>query len=139
MSENNLPQLYEPPSGALFVTHVVYALHLCSIALGVLTGASIAGAFVFSWPSVIAVILNYIFRADAKNTYVYTHYLWQIKTFWGAFWWIVLVFLLGALLLLVGIGLIIYWVGFFVLGIWVAYRIIYGWIKLFNHEGLLLK
>ncbi len=133
---DNLPQLYGPSNGTLLITHIVYALHLCSIVLGVFTGATVAGAFVFSWPSVIAVILNYVFRSDAQGTYAYSHFRWQIRTFWMAFLWIVLTLIIGGLLLIVGIGIFIYWIGFFVLGIWVAYRIIYGWVKLNNREPL---
>lgn len=133
---SNQPQLYEPSSGTLLVAHVVYALHLCSILLGVFTGATVAGAFVFSWPSIIAVILNYVFRSDAQGTYLYSHFAWQIRTFWLAFLFIVITFLLGTLLLVVGVGIFIYMIGFFVLGIWVAYRIIYGWLKLNNRTAL---
>ena len=42
---SNQPQLYSPSSGTLFVAHAVYALHLCSILLGVFTGATVVGAF----------------------------------------------------------------------------------------------
>lgn len=133
---SNQPQLYSPSSGTLFVAHAVYALHLCSILLGVFRGATVVGAFIFSWPSIIAVILNYIFRSDAQETYVYSHFAWQIRTFWFAFLFVVLVLLIGGILLFLGIGLVIYWVGFFILGIWVAYRIIYGWMKLNNRVPL---
>ena len=54
-----LPQSYEPSSGTRIVAHIVYGLHSLSILAGLLTGATIAGAFIFSWPSVLAVILNY--------------------------------------------------------------------------------
>lgn len=130
------PQLYEPSSGTLLITHVVYALHLISIVIGVFTGATVVGAFIFSWPSIIAVILNYVFRSDAQGTYVYSHFAWQIRTFWGAFLWMVLTFLVGTVLVVFGIGLLVYMIGFFVLGIWVAYRMIYGWLKLVNHASL---
>ena len=53
------PRVYEPSDGTRIVAHVVYGLHTVSILLGLMTGASIAGAFIFSWPSILAVILNY--------------------------------------------------------------------------------
>ena len=78
------PRVYEPSDGTRIVAHVVYGLHTVSILLGLMTGASIAGAFIFSWPSILAVILNYIFRGDAEGTYLESHFAWQIRTFWLA-------------------------------------------------------
>lgn len=52
------PRVYEPSDGTRIVAHVVYGLHTVSILLGLMTGASIAGAFIFSWPSILAVILQ---------------------------------------------------------------------------------
>ncbi len=86
-----------PPS-LITVTRVVYALHALSILIGVFTGASIATAFVFGWPSIIAVIINYVERSDVRGTYLDSHFSWQIRTFWYALLWIILVWLLGLLL-----------------------------------------
>ena len=41
------PRVYEPSDGTRIVAHVVYGLHTVSILLGLMTGASIAGAFIF--------------------------------------------------------------------------------------------
>ena len=129
-------QAYEPSSGTVTVTHIVYALHTVSILVGLTTGASIAGAFIFSWPSILAVILNYVFRGDAEGTYVESHFAWQIRTFWMAALWLVLMFIIGTVLMFIGLGIFVFVIGFLVLGVWVAYRIIYGWLKLGRHEGL---
>lgn len=62
------PIKQEPLSGTVTVAHIVYCLHSISILIGLLTaGLSIAGAFVFSAPSILAVIINYIFRSDASG------------------------------------------------------------------------
>ena len=92
-----------PPS-LITVTRVVYALHALSILIGVFTGASIATAFVFGWPSIIAVIINYVERSDVRGTYLDSHFSWQIRTFWYALLWIILVWLLGLLLAIFLIG-----------------------------------
>lgn len=118
-----------PPS-LITVTRVVYALHALSILIGVFTGASIATAFVFGWPSIIAVIINYVERSDVRGTYLDSHFSWQIRTFWYALLWIILVWLLGLLLAIFLIGFAIWIVGFIVLGVWVCYRIIRGWMRL---------
>ena len=116
---------------------MVYALHSLSILIGLFAfGASIVGAFIFSWPSVLAVVLNYIFRGDARGTYLETHFSWQIRTFWLAALYLVLVFMVGLPLAFVGVGFFLIPMGCLVLGIWVAWRIAYGWIRLFGHAPL---
>lgn len=127
--ENGVPRP-PVPSSLVNVTRVVYALHALSILIGVFTGASIATAFVFGWPSIIAVIINYVERGDVRGTYLESHFSWQIRTFWYAFLWIIIVWLLGLILAIFLIGFAIWIFGFIVLGIWVCYRIIYGWMRL---------
>lgn len=127
--ENGVPRAPVPPS-LVAVTRVVYALHALSILIGVFTGASIATAFVFGWPSIIAVIINYVERSDVRGTYLDSHFSWQIRTFWYALLWIVIVWILGLALAVFLIGFVIWIVGFVVLGIWVCYRIVYGWMRL---------
>ena len=94
------------------------------------------GTFVFSIPSIIAVVLNYCLRSDAEGTYLETHFAWQIRTFWYAALAIALLFLFGIPLIAVGIGFVLIFFGFFVLGVWVAYRIARGWVKLSRGEGM---
>lgn len=129
---------HEPEQGTLTVTHIVYGLHTISILIGFLTaGLSVAGAFVFSAPSILAVVINYIFRSDARGTYLDSHFSWQIRTFWLALLWIVLIFVVSMpLVFLAGMGFFTTLIGFFVLGVWVAYRILYGWKQLAKHEPM---
>ena len=132
-----LPNQYEPSNGTYIVANIVYGLHSLSILAGLVTaGATIVGAFVFSAPSILAVILNYIFRGDARGTYLETHFSWQIRTFWFALLWLVLTYLIGMPLAFFGIGFIILIIGLLVLGIWVAYRIVFGWVRLARHDSL---
>lgn len=127
----------EPASGTLTVAHIVYGLHTISILIGLLTaGLSIAGAFVFSGPSILAVIINYIFRSDARDTYVESHFSWQIRTFWFALLWMILVYVISVPLLPFGFGLVTLVVGLLALGIWVAYRILIGWKRLVRREPM---
>lgn len=112
------------------VTRIVYILHGLSILIGVFTGASIATAFVFGWPSIIAVIINYVKRSAVRGTFLETHFSWQIRTFWYALVWVIIVSLLGLLFAIVLVGFAIWMAGFVILGIWVCYRIIRGWLRL---------
>lgn len=60
--------------------HVMYGLHALSAVSGILTSASIVGAFVFGWPSIIAVIINYVTRDRVRGTWLETHWRWQLRS-----------------------------------------------------------
>ena len=47
-------------------TQVIYALHAFSLVTGILGAATVVGAFLTGWPSIIAVILNYMKRSEAR-------------------------------------------------------------------------
>lgn len=126
----NVRNMGNIPPNLVNVTRWVYLLHSLSILIGIFTGVSIATAFVFGWPSIIAVVINYVKRSDAKGTYLESHFIWQIKTFWFAFFWVVLVWLIGMALSVILVGFAIWLVGFIVLSIWVCYRIVKGWLRL---------
>ena len=119
-----------PKKNLLFVTQLVYILHGLSIVIGLMTGATIISAFLFGWPSIAAVILNYLMAPDARGTFLQSHFSWQIRTFWYGMIWTVLVDIVGVFLTHFVIGPFIWLIGFVVLGIWVAYRIVVGWLRL---------
>lgn len=54
----------------LFITQLVYVLHGLSIVIGLMTGATIISAFLFGWPSIAAVVLNYVKAPDARGTFL---------------------------------------------------------------------
>jgi len=122
----NTPSTSVPASGMINVTHLIYALHAFSVAAGVVGAASVVGMMVTGWPSIIAVVLNYIKRGDARGTWLESHFRWQIRTFWFAFAWGAL----AVLLIVTVIGMIVGVPLLFVVGIWVIYRVIRGWLKL---------
>jgi uncharacterized membrane protein len=109
-------------------THVVYALHAFSILMGIVGTATVIGAFLTGWPSIIAVILNYVKRGDVRGTWLESHFRWQIRTFWFGLLWVVLcwLFIIGTL----GIGIVIAWIPLVVITLWFIYRIARGWIAL---------
>src|SRR5262249_25731055 len=73
-------------------THVIYALHSLSVLIGVTSAVTIVGAFVFGFPSIIAVIMNYARRSEARGTFLESHFSWQIRTFWFALFWVLIIF-----------------------------------------------
>jgi uncharacterized membrane protein len=124
------PVLPRPDSSLVTVTHVVYALHAFSLVVGAFGAASIVGSFIFGWPSIIAVIINYVKRSEARGTWLESHFTWQIRTFWYALAWALLVALVSIPLAIILIGLGTWVVGMFALGIWAIYRVARGWLAL---------
>jgi len=116
----------EPLPSVLTVANVVYALHTLAIVVGVAGAATIVGSFVGSVPSIIAVILNYVKRGDARGTWVDSHYRWQIRTFWFALLW----FVIGWVLIFTVVGVVVGVPILAALTVWLIYRIARGWLRL---------
>jgi len=95
-------------------THIIYALQAL-------------GHFTFiTW--IVAIILNYVKKDDVKNTWLETHFQWQIRTFWYGLAW----YILGTLTF-------VFIIGYFILVanlIWVIYRIIKGWLRLSENKEM---
>jgi uncharacterized membrane protein len=112
--------------GLLQYTHLMYGLHALSILTGLVTAATIAGRFVFGWPSILAVIMNYARLRRARGTWLESHFRWQLRSFWIAAILIVclspLVFTFILIPLVIGL--------FTVVGIWATWRIARGWLAL---------
>ena len=121
-----------PSDGMVTLTHVLYALHGFSALMGVLSPAFIVTAFLSGWPSIIAVIINYVKRGDARGTWLDSHFGWQIRTFWYTLLWVVV----AGLLILTVIGIPVAWVLLIGAGLWVLYRIIRGWIALAERKPM---
>lgn len=124
------PALSDPPSSLITTAHIIYALHAVSLAIGAFGAASVVGAFLFGWPSIIAVILSYVRRGEARGTWLESHFRWQIRTFWLALVWGALVAVVSLILAIVLIGIATWVVGLFALGIWAIFRVGRGWLAL---------
>ena len=118
----------EPADSVVRLTHVIYALHAVSLVTGIVTAATVVFAFLTGWPSIIAVILNYVKRREARGTWLESHFRWQIRTFWFGLLWVAfcLLFVVATL----GVGLLIAWLPLGVVGLWFIYRIASGWLRL---------
>ena len=125
------------PSGSLFNwTQLIYALHAFSLLTGILGAATVVGAFLTGWPSIIAVILNYVKRGDVRGTWLESHFRWQIRTFWFGLLWVsvCLLFVIATF----GIGIIIAWLPLAFVSIWFVYRIVRGWLALRAGRAMVL-
>ena len=125
----------EPPPSLVTVTHLVYALHALSLLIGITTAATIIGAFVFGLPSIIAVVINYLKRAEAQGIFLESHFRWQIRTFWFALVWC----LIAGFLFVTVIGIPLALAIFVGAGAWVIYRITRGWLALRDRRLMYTK
>jgi uncharacterized membrane protein len=109
-------------------TQGIYALHAFSLLIGIVGTATIVGAFLIGWPSLIAVILNYVKRGDVRGTWLESHFRWQIRTFWFGLLWVSLcvLFIIATL----GIGILVAWLPLALVSLWFIYRVARGWIAL---------
>jgi uncharacterized membrane protein len=104
----------EPTAGSNLktVATIVYALQAAGFFIGI------------TW--IIAVVLGYVKKDDAKGTWLESHFSWQIRTFWWGLLWGVI----GAVLLLVLVG----WLVLIADTIWIIYRIVKGWLNLAENK-----
>jgi uncharacterized membrane protein len=140
-------------------THIMYALHAMAGFIGVTSGASIIGAFVFGLPSIIAILMNYSRRDAVRGTWLETHFLWQAKTFWTALALGIAVVCVAAVLFAFGLislgttfftgpvgaagaaagfggALASLTLGAMLAGIWILYRVVRGWMALRDGKAM---
>jgi uncharacterized membrane protein len=140
-------------------THAMYALHAVAGFIGVTSGATIVGAFVFGLPSIIAILMNYARRDAVRGSWLETHFLWQARTFWtalalgAALFCIALVLSAFGLLSLIsmpltggagavgagagfGGALVAMTLGAILAGIWILYRVVRGWMALRDGKAM---
>jgi uncharacterized membrane protein len=115
-------------------TQLIYALHALSLLTGILGAATIVGAFLIGWPSIIAVILNYVKRSNARGTWLESHFRWQIRTFWWGLLWVCLCW--GFVIVTFGFGLLIAWLPLTLVAFWFIYRVVRGWLALNDRKPM---
>ena len=119
-----------PDPSLVSYTHIMYALHATSAVIGMLGAATIVGSFIFGVPSIVAVVMNYVKRTEARGSFLESHFRWQLRTFWFAALWTVLAFLLSGPLMLIVVGFFTFALAVFLIGVWIIYRVARGWLRL---------
>jgi uncharacterized membrane protein len=110
MAETDYSALEGKTPGERTTMHVLYGLHTVA-------------PFTLWSLSVVALIVNYIRRADEPDLFYVAHHSYMIRTFWWALLWLVLSSPLYLLLFLPG------FLAWFVIGAWYLYRCIRGWLR----------
>lgn len=129
LSEN----LRTPPASLERIVFIAYLLHFFSALNGLLTPAFIVTAFLSGWPSIIALIMCYVWRDDAEQTYLSSHFDWLIRTFWYAAVWLVI----ACVLILTFVGMVIGIPILLIVGVWVLYRLLKGVFALNGRRAVL--
>ena len=116
------------PKSLVDWTQIIYGLHALSLIVGIIGTATVVGAFLLGWPSIIAVILNYVKRGDVRGTRLDSHFRWQIRTFWFGALWVGLCALF--VIVTFGLGMLVAWLPLGLVALWFIYRIAKGWMAL---------
>jgi uncharacterized membrane protein len=125
-----LPAAQPIDESLITYTNIIYALHALAVVIAVLTSATIVLNFVCGLPSIIAVIMNYVKRDQVRGTFLDSHFSWQIRTFWFALLWAVIIGGISFVLAFILIGFVTWFIGALLLGVWVIYRVARGWFAL---------
>jgi uncharacterized membrane protein len=128
------PAVGGPSSSLKTWTNAIYALHAFSLLTGILGAATVIGAFLTGWPSIIAVILNYVKRSEVRGTWLDSHFRWQIRTFWYGLLWISICMFF--VIVTFGIGILIAWLPMVIVSLWFIYRIVRGWLALNDNRAM---
>jgi uncharacterized membrane protein len=125
-----VPTAHPVDESLITYANIIYALHALAVVIGVLTSATVVLTFVASVPSIIAVIMNYARQSDVRGTFLESHFRWQIRTFWFALLWALVIGAISLPLMLVVVGFATWVIGALLLGVWIIYRVARGWFAL---------
>jgi len=116
------------PNVPISATLVVYILFGLAAVVALVGHGMAVGAPLLTLIGIVAVIIAYVKRDDARGTWTETHLNWLIRTFWWSFLWNcigwLILFTLGLVLIGIPIAIAI-WV---ITTIWVIYRLIRGYL-----------
>jgi len=96
------------------LTTVVYALQAAGFLVGI------------TW--IVAIVIDYVKRDEAKGSWLESHFRWQIRTFWWGLLWGAL----GVITFLIVVG----WLILVADAIWIIYRIVNGWLYLNDNKPI---
>lgn len=114
-----------PPVSA---TLVAYALFGLAGVIALVHSGFPPIAPLFGLVGIVAVIVCYVKRDEAKDTWVASHLQWLIRTFWFSLLWTVVGWVVFWVLLIVLIGPVIAVCIWAVTAIWILYRVIRGYL-----------
>ena len=119
-----------PPVSATLVVYVLFGI---AAVVGVAGHGMAVGAPLLTIIGIVAVIIAYVKRDEARGTWTASHITWLIRTFWWSFLWNVIGMLVLITLGIILIGIPIAYAIWIATTIWVIYRVVRGYL-LFKDE-----
>jgi len=123
------PAIPTPTSNVpVSTTLVVYILFALAAVVALVGHGMLVGAPLLTIIGIVAVIIAYVKRDDARGTWTESHLTWLIRTFWWSLLWNCVGWLVLITLGIILIGFPIA-IGIWVITtIWVIYRLIRGYL-----------
>jgi uncharacterized membrane protein len=110
MSETDFTAFEGKQAGDRTVMNVLYGLHTFA-------------PFTYWTLAIVAMVVNYVRRADEMDAVYVSHHNYMIATFWWSLLWLVLTSPLYLLLIVPGA------IAHGLIGLWYLYRCIKGWVR----------
>lgn len=115
MSETDFAVFEGKTAGDRTVMHVLYGMHVFA-------------PFTYWTLAVVAMIVNYVKRADEHDAIYATHHSYMISTFWWSILWLLLTSPLYLLFFVPGM------IAHMIVGVWYLYRCIRGWLRFTSNQ-----
>lgn len=119
--QNESPPTSNPPISATLLVYILFAL---AAVIALVGHGMMVGAPLLTLIGVVAVIIAYVKRDDARGTWTESHLSWLIRTFWWSLLWNVLGWIVAVTVIGIPVAIAI-WV---ITTIWVIYRLIRGYL-----------
>jgi uncharacterized membrane protein len=116
------------PNAPISAILAVYVLFAIAAVAGIAGHGMAVGAPLLTLIGIIAVIIAYVKRDDARGTWTASHATWLIRTFWWSFLWNLIGMLILVTLGLILIGIPIAYAIWIATTIWVIYRLVRGYL-----------
>lgn len=101
-------------------------------ALWLYIGHGLSLVFSLGLLSWLPLIINYLKRDDAADTFVYSHHRWQIRSFWWFLLWGAVGFVAWITIIGIPLAVLIWSLAW----IWKAYRLIKGALDLSQNKAM---
>jgi uncharacterized membrane protein len=121
------------PVGAILAVYVLFGI---AAVVGIAGHGMAVGAPLLTILGIVAVIIAYVKRDDAKGTWTASHATWLIRTFWWSFLWNVIGMLVLFTLGLILIGIPIAYAIWIATTIWVIYRLVRGYLYFKDSQAI---
>ena len=116
MAQTDYADFETKTPGDRTVMHVLYAMHTVA-------------PFTLWSLSLVALVINYIRRADETDALYIQHHNYMVSTFWWTVLWLLVSAFVAFVMTLTIILIVLVWLPFTIVGLWYIYRFVRGWMR----------